>query len=201
MNHRRRFPVLHTDRLRLRELVPEDLDAVFDYVSLPDVARWTDLPPLSARSEAADLLDWMRRRFPDAEGLRWGIEERESGCLLGDVGFNTWDRESFSADIGYTLTPRAWGRGIATEAVAAVIRFGFEEFDEFRLNRIEAVTDPENAASRRVLEKLGFTFEGVLRAHRFEKGRFVDECCFSLLRGEFARRAPPAAGAGVGLAR
>jgi ribosomal-protein-alanine N-acetyltransferase len=69
--------------------------------------------------------------------------------------------------------------------VSAVVRYGFERFERFPLNRIEAVTDPENDASRRVLLKVGFTFEGLLRQHRFEKGRFVDECCYSLLRRDF----------------
>lgn len=191
MNDACRFPVIESARLRMRELELEDVDALYAYLSLPEVARWTDVPPMEVRDEAFELVEYARARFEAGKGLRWGIEERATGRLVGDIGFNGFEPEDYSGDIGYILAPTAWGRGIATEAVAAVVRYGFERFDRFRLNRIEAVTDPENGASQRVLTKLGFTYEGLLRHHRFEKGRFVDECCFSFLRSDLTADWPP----------
>lgn len=178
------FPELVTSRLRLRELAPEDTEAVFACLALPEVARWTDLEPMTDRGQARDFVDRLRGRFHAGTGQCWALEELDTGAFVGELGFNVWDPARFSTDLGYMLAPPFHGRGLATEAAAAALRWGFDEFDGFQLNRVEAMTDPENVASRRVLTKLGFRLEGVLRQHVFEKGRFVDECLYSLLRDD-----------------
>lgn len=175
------MPRLQTERLVLREVHPSgDLDAMFALFGDPEVARFTDTGPLASVSEAQEVIDWISWIFEQRRGLRWALALRDDEQLMiGTCGYNHWDRSTNSAEIGYDLARRHWGRGLMTEALQALVRFGFERMG---LNRIEADVTVGNDASGRVLEKLGFTEEGVLRQRGFWKGRYHDLSMFSLLR-------------------
>lgn len=185
------FPVIRTKRLILRRPREEDTEAVFGLYSREDVTRFYDLAPFTRREQAAELVRRFDARFTNQTGLRWMIVLAAERRVIGDCGFTGWVREHARTDLGYAIAPDCWGRGYAVEACAAAIRYAFDELPLLRLNRIEATTDPANAASRRVLEKLGFQYEGRLRQRALEKGRFVDECFYALLREEYeAQQAP-----------
>jgi [ribosomal protein S5]-alanine N-acetyltransferase len=98
------------------------------------------------------------------------------------VGYNYWHRKDRRASVGYDLARAYWKQGIMTEALQAVIDFGFERMD---LNRIEADCAVENEASARVLLRIGFRQEGIQREQYFEAGRFWDLRLFALLRREY----------------
>ncbi|WP_418302662.1 GNAT family N-acetyltransferase [Lysinibacillus fusiformis] len=85
-------------------------------------------------------------------------------------------------EIGYDLKPAYWGQGIMQKALGKIIHFAFTSME---INKIEAKVEPENKASIRLLGKLNFCQEGVLRQHEFEKGKYVDLVLFSILRSEY----------------
>ena len=155
---------------------------MFELFSDPEVVRFYDLELFSSIEEACQLVDRFIQRFDRRIGIRWAITERgNTEGLIGTCGYNLWIRPSHRGVLGYDLARPHWNRGIMTEALTAVLRFGFEKM---ALNRIEALVMSGNEASRRLLGKLGFQREGNLRQYELVKGRFVDMEMFSILEEE-----------------
>lgn len=181
------MPDFATNRLMLRPVDPvQDLEALFELFSDPAVARFTDTGPFATTADAQEVMDWIGDIHQHRRGMRWAIAlAGEPGHLIGTGGFNIWRRENNSAEIGYDLAKRHWGQGLMTEALVPMLRFGFERMG---LNRIEADVTVGNEASVRVLAKLGFREEGVLRQRGFWKGAYHDLRLFSLLHREWADR-------------
>jgi RimJ/RimL family protein N-acetyltransferase len=117
----------------------------------------------------------------EGSGVRLAIERRDGGKLIGWCSVGQWNPTYRSASLGYCLDEAAWGRGIATEAAGALLDWAFEALD---LLRVQAEADTRNAASVRVLEKLGFTREGLLRQNCIVAGEVSDSYVYGLLRGE-----------------
>lgn len=170
-------PRLKTERLILRALSLEDIDFLLRHFGDEDVNRYSSYENLKNREEAIDFYN----RFIEpgkSTRFRLGIVLEETGELVGTLGYHNLSRRDHSAEIGYDLSKVYWGKGIMTEAVVALIRYGFEQMN---LNRIEATVDSENSRSIRLLERLGFMREGLLRERYYYKGRFHDELIYSLL--------------------
>ena len=179
------FPVLHTRRLILREIVPADTQDMFRIRGDIRVTRLNSGRPMEHIDEARDLIEKSHQSFADHRRIDWGItlKEPQTG-LIGRCGFNYILRQDRRASIGYDLGYAYWGKGIMTEAVRAMVRFGFEVLN---LNRIEADAAAENAGSIRVLEKVGFQREGVQHEQYFEWDEFHDLVLFALLKKDFVR--------------
>jgi RimJ/RimL family protein N-acetyltransferase len=166
-------PPLATERLDLRRFTPSDLEPLLDVFGDPEVMRYVgaERRPLDRRGVASLLASaesqWQRQGF----GLL-AVVERESGRLIGEAGLQPLE-EGPDIETGYTLARAAWGRGYATEAARAVLHWGFAGL---RLHRVVAVSDPSNAASLRVLDKLGMTRLGVRHCY----GARMVECAVSL---------------------
>lgn len=175
------FPELVTERLRLRELRPGDTEAIFRIFSDPEVIRYYDFEAFQSQSEAADLIARQRLRFKEQEAIRWGITQTANDVVIGTIGLHI---STFNAQggLGYDLARPYWRRGVMSEALTIVIRFGF---NTLRLNRLQALVVPGNDASAGLLRKLGFSEEGLLRDYAFFKGRYQDLRCFSLLKREY----------------
>jgi [ribosomal protein S5]-alanine N-acetyltransferase len=173
------FPLLHTDRLELRELQVQDAHALFDVFSDDEVTRFYDVETMVEPGPAVQMVARMRQRFVDRAGIRWAITQKSDGCVIGTIGFNSITAWAHRGVIGYELLHRSWGQGLATEAAAEVVRFGHETMG---LNRIEAAVMIGNESSVRVLQKLGFKEEGVMRAYGYWKGLYHDLRMFSVLR-------------------
>lgn len=181
-----RFPHLETKRLILRELRPTDVPAVFRLFADDQVTRYYDLDTFTRISQARELLDSFTQRYQNRIGIRWAIARRASPeDLLGTCGYNLWLQTSRRAILGYDLIRAHWRQGIMSEALRAVLRFGFEQME---LNRIEALVFQENAASRGLLAKLDFQLEGVLREYEYLKDRFEDMAMYSLLRRDYSSK-------------
>ena len=115
--------------------------------------------------------------------LEWGVTmPGGSDTVLGIMGYANWSQVHRRAEIGYCLRRDHWRRGIAEEALRTIIQFGFQSMN---LNRIHACPWVENIASVRLLEKLGFQREGVLRDEYWEDGAFHDEALYAILRSEY----------------
>jgi len=175
------FPHLETDRLILRELRLDAADkaAVFQIFSDAHVTRYDTVRTFTHLAQARVVLERRINRFWRGKGIRWGITLKGNDRLIGSCGF-TWLRQRRgTGELGYELARSYWNRGIMTEALAAVITYGFSQR---RLNNIEAWVVPGNKASARVLLKLGFQSEGVVPRKGYWNGRFHDLELFSLLQ-------------------
>ena len=169
-----RFPT-PTDRLRLRPVPVENLDILYRIWTDPAVrlTLWDGEVISKERAEAA-LLEGGEDFAQHGFGLR--VAE-EGGCVIGFCGLRRLDDTSGVALL-YGIAPAHWGRGLVTEVAFAVLRYGFEEAG---LGRILGIADKENAASRRVLEKIGMTFEG----ETLYEGRV--EARYSVTKEDFGR--------------
>lgn len=177
------FPVLDTQRLRLRQIVSADTLDLFAIFSDPEVCRYYDLDPLVSVTEAEEMVQRFANRFDNNISFRWGITLKPDDTVIGTCGL--FIHSNWRGAIGYDLAQTHWGQGIMTEAVGAVTRFGFEQAN---LTRIEAFVMLDNIASVKLLTKLGYTEEGILRRYMHFKGQLHDMRCFSYLNFEYARR-------------
>lgn len=182
------IPRLETERLVLREIRAADAPAVFEIFGNDAVTRYYDLATFEDISQAQQMIARLAVRNAAKEILRWGIALSENDRLIGTGGFNSFVRGWGRAGIGYDLAPAYWNKGYATEALHAMLGYGFVQEN---LNRIEALVMPGNDASVRVLEKLGFTREGLLREYGYWKERYWDLQMFALLKREWNERAEP----------
>jgi len=180
---------LSTARLLLRPLAPGDVDAVFAMRSDPVVQRYGSHPPWTERQTAVDYIERDRRGMADGSHAQFGIERRDDGAVIGTCTLYDISAQCRRADIGYVLLPSQWGRGYATEALVALLDWGFDKLD---LNRVEADIDPRNLPSARILERLGFAHEGHLRERWIVAGEVSDSGMYGLLAREW-----PAARAGL----
>jgi [ribosomal protein S5]-alanine N-acetyltransferase len=173
---------METERLILRPLAPEDSDGLFRIFSDPEVTRYLEITPLKFASEGKALVDYFNGQLERKTGVRWGIERKQDGALLGTCGFHSVELWASKAELSYDIGRPYWGKGIVPEAARALLRHAFEGMG---MNRVQASVLPEAAASAKVLEKLGFHREGVLRESGYWKGRFWDKVTYSLLKREW----------------
>jgi [ribosomal protein S5]-alanine N-acetyltransferase len=173
------FPTLRTARLVLRRISHADVDVIFRLQSDPEVVKYFGRAPFGSRDEAEKRVRDELASIERGEAIRWGLER--GGALVGTAGFWRWNQPHHLAEIGYDLVPEAWGQGFMPEALRPILRYGFETM---RLHRVEANLDPANVASVRVLEKLGFVREGVLRENWFYDGKYTDTWSYGLLARE-----------------
>jgi ribosomal-protein-alanine N-acetyltransferase len=180
------IPMIETERLTLRALTPDDRAALFALFADRRVAVPTHFAPFEGIEQADELIAFFGRRFAAKGGIRWGLTLKGDDTIIGTAGFSGVDDETYRARIGYNLAYVHWGRGLATEAVRALVGLGFAQLN---LNRIEATTNLDNARSMRVLAKVGFTEEGILRDYVYwrEVGAFYDARMYSLLCREYTR--------------
>jgi len=177
-------PELRTPRLRLREFRADDAAALYEVHSDPAVMRYWSFPAWTQPEQAVARVAFVMGQRARNEVLAWAIADAASDRLIGSVAAFALDRTHARAEIGYSLRADRQGQGLAQEALRAVLAYlvdagGFE--------RIEADADPRNAASCRLLERLGFVREGVLRARWRVAGEVQDTALYGLLAPELVR--------------
>ena len=168
--------VLETDRLILRHLVPGDLDALADIYADPDVRRFFPEGTLTYE-ETREELEWIIDVYYGRYGYGlWATVLKETGAFIGRCGLLPWkvvpgvdggpgldgpdefpdETTVVEVELAYLLAKDQWGRGLGTEAARAIVDYAFERL---HLTRLICLFEPENDASRRVAEKVGFTYE------------------------------------------
>jgi ribosomal-protein-alanine N-acetyltransferase len=177
------LPDLETERLLLRKLRTTDARDMFEYASDQEVARYTTWEAHTTVDDSAQFIEIIRAVYANESpsNWTWGVELKDTGKVIGTFAIWGWPQHA-RAEVGYAVGRAYWGRGLVTEAVREVLKFAF---DTLGLNRIEARCVPENIGSARVMEKVGMTFEGLLREQMFIKGRFDDMKIYSILRREY----------------
>lgn len=177
-----RTPSLQTARLLLRPFAQSDVEAIYILQSNPRVLRYWDSPPWSERARANAFISACRKMEEEGSGARFAIETRENGAFVGWCSMFRWNPVYRSLGIGYCFDEPAWGNGYATEAVRAMLQWAYGVLD---LNRVEAELDTRNAASARVLEKLGFEREGLRREDCIVSGEVSDSWIYGLLKRDW----------------
>lgn len=174
---------LRADGFKLRPWEAGDAPAVTAACQDPDIARWIPIIPSPYTEEdARDFLEQSRLNWELGDAYGFALVD-EAGELLGAIGMRML--RFSTGHIGYWVAPGARGRGVATDALKALCRWAI---DELGLERLELVTDPENAPSQRVAEKAGFRREGIHRsALEYRDGTRRDSVMFSLLPEELGR--------------
>jgi len=176
-------PVLTTERLTLRPLEAGDAADLRRLIDDPIIARNTLRIPHPYPEGAAE--EWIAKHndeLKDVDEVVVAMVIRETGEFIGIMGL--MPKPFDAAEIGYWLGRGYWGRGFATEAARALIRYGFEERT---FNRIEATVFSFNDASAKVLEKSGMTFEGLLRQAVRKGDDYIDVRMYSIVKSEFQR--------------
>lgn len=175
------LPVLTTSRLLLRGFRLEDADAVRRQVGDPRVVAATlYLPRTDGPGKAEGWIATHRTDWVMGKGAILAVTRQPEGTVVGAISLAV-DRNHRRGELGYWIGPEHWGRGYATEAAGAVVRFGFEVLG---LDRIQAMHMAGNTASGRVLEKLGMHPEGTLRSHVVKDGRRHDVVVRASLRSD-----------------
>ncbi|QBD79854.1 N-acetyltransferase [Ktedonosporobacter rubrisoli] len=178
------FPCLTTERLQLRQIRPSDAEELYAILSDEEAMKYYGHLPHRTLADTYELIDKIQERYAQRTAIRWGIAFKGQDRLIGTCGFHHPDTGFHCAETGYELDRAFWRQGIMREAMRAILRYGFEELG---LHRIEAIIDIKNVASKQLLLKLGFTYEGVLRERYYLNGVFEDEHYFGLLRDEWRK--------------
>ena len=177
------FPDLETKRLNLRQTIMKDAEAIFAIFSDPKVTQFHNLNTFTQISEAIKVIEQRSKRFEGKRGIRWGIACKSEDYLIGSCGFN-WNKELTAAEVGYELASRFWRQGIMSEALCAILQYGFDRELEFVMAEVML----DNAASRKLLNKFGFQSQQVFEEHGFWKGKHHDLERFILTKTDFVAR-------------
>ena len=176
-------PEISTPRLRLRALRSDDSRAVHAYAFDPDVARFMPWRSHSTEGFAQGLVNVMTQ----PGFLNWAVTIPPADLAIGMIFLHSYSRQHHKAELAFSLAKSQWGRGLATEAANAVLRFAF---DVLGLNRIEALCMPGNAASIRVIERLGMKREGTMRRVHHRYDGFHDMELFAMLSSDVPESPP-----------
>jgi ribosomal-protein-alanine N-acetyltransferase len=158
--------------------MPSDKPKIYQGLSHPDVIRYYGVS-YQTYEDTQVQMDWYDYLLVSETGIWWAICDRTAPeTLIGACGFDHLERSHRRTETGYWLLPDYWGMGVMSECFPAIIRYAFSELD---LHRIMAVVETENAGSRRLLEKLGFNYEGTHRECEIKNGAFISLDYYALL--------------------
>ncbi len=176
-------PDLETSRLFLKKISVADADELFEVFSDEETTRYVPRKKHEDRLATIQHLENMAKGIDEGRSFVWSVIEKNENCVIGTV--NLYFKPDKVAGIGAVIHSRYWGKGIATEALNEVVRFGFTEAG---LIRIEGKCESNNTASEKVMKKLGMTYEGTLRKEVIIKGTSRDAKVYSLLVDEYMQQ-------------
>lgn len=176
------LPALEGDHVRLRQSEERDVPDLLAVFGDAEQLRYWSHGPLPDLEAAHTYYRGMLSGLEDRSLFQWAVTEPVADRLVGTVTLVDWDRQNRRCETGFILHPSVQGKGLASDAVRTALRFAF---DEMGLERVEADVDPENVASSRLLERLGFVLEGRLRRRWLTFGTWKDSLFYGLLKGDF----------------
>lgn len=178
-----RIPPLETERLTLRAMRVADASDMYAYACRADVTEYLTWEPHQSLEETRAYLTEVGRRYRTGDFYDWALIHRANDKMIGTCGYTSFNYSADGGEVGYVLNPDYQGQGLATEALRAVMRFGFEELS---LHRIEAHFIEGNDRSRRLMERVGMQFEGYARESMRIKGRYRTIGTCAILQREFS---------------
>jgi [ribosomal protein S5]-alanine N-acetyltransferase len=170
---------LKSKRLILIQSDVSHASDLFSFWTDPEVSKFMNMESLSTQDEVIDMIEFTNQLAALNQSIRYTVFLKESNQIIGSCGFNYIDFGNERAEIGYDLGKEYWGKGFAFEAASALMNYWFHELG---LNRLEARVVPENLRSIRLLNNLGFHFEGILRQSEKSNGGFIDVMVYSRLK-------------------
>lgn len=173
-----RLPTITASRVALRWLRDDDTQALYRIFSDPETMRYWSSGPMTDESEAAELLAQIRTCFEERSLFQWGVVHAADDEVIGTCTLAQLDVQNRRAEVGFILNRDHWRRGYMDEALGALIGYAF---DELQLNRLEADVDPRNVSSLALLQKMGFTHEGLFRERWIVDGAVQDSVMLGLL--------------------
>lgn len=176
----RQYPMLRTPYLDLREITSDDRDDLYELFCHPDVTEFTASEPVrTLRDIDMMIADW-REQFKQGTAMQWAITlPHTSDRVIGVCGFSELDCEGKVGRVHYYLHPMYWRHGLMSQALTAVVRYGF---GMLRLNRMDCWISLENFAASGLLESVGFRSEQIVRQGGHWKGRDHDLELYARLR-------------------
>ncbi|RPD41861.1 GNAT family N-acetyltransferase [Chitinophaga barathri] len=172
------FPEITTNRLVLRQLRTSDAEDMRYLRSHPELMRYIPRPRAGSLEEAVSLIKRYNASIERNESINWAMADKETDKQIGAIGFVRFKPEHYRGEVGYLLHDGWHGKGIMSEALAAVLHYGFHTLG---LHSVEAVIDPENIASEKLLQKLDFVKEAHFREAEYYEGSWLDSIVYSLL--------------------
>jgi RimJ/RimL family protein N-acetyltransferase len=176
-------PTLTSARLVLRPLRASDGEALFAVFSDPVAMRWWSSPPHGSPHMTEEMVELAAQSFRAGDGIEWAITLGRDERAVGKIAHWRWQRAHSRSEVGFILRRDLWRQGLATEALATVVEWGFRRLE---LHSVEAQLDIDNVASLRTLERVGFRREGRLRQAYFDGRQFRDTLVYGLLREDLA---------------
>lgn len=173
------FPILETEHLVLRQISIDDANEVFDLRSNPETMKYIPRPLAETIEDAQKFILDCNAGIEKNDLINWAIAKKEDNKLIGMIGFFRLQPENFRGEIGYILNPNFHRKGIMKEACDEAIKFGFNQMN---FHSIEAVIDPGNVASEKLLQKTGFKKEAHFKENFYYNGEFLDSVIYSLLK-------------------
>lgn len=174
---------IHTERLILRRFEYTDDTAMLKYwVADEKIQLLYSEPTYTTKKEVKELLDKYIGSYERNDYYRWAIIERNSNECIGQIAYFLVDSKNHFAEIEYCIGSDFQCKGLATEATKAVMEYGFHKI---HLHKVQICTKTINQPSKRVIEKCGFTYEGLLRDYFYMNGEYVGRLYFSMLKSEF----------------
>lgn len=172
------FPILTTPRLILRRMEPSDINEYFILRRDKEGMKYIHRPLTHTLQDVKELMDRVEDFFLRQEAISWVITEKGNSKLIGTIGFYRMKKEHYRAEVGYQLQRSYYRKGITSEALLEVVKYGFEIMN---LHTIEADVNPDNVASMKLLEKANFIKEGMFKECFYFEGKFYDSVIYSLL--------------------
>ncbi|HRO42766.1 MAG TPA: GNAT family N-acetyltransferase [Flavipsychrobacter sp.] len=175
---------IETERLILRELLPTDVDGMFELDSDPEVHRYIGNKPVTSKQQVIEVIDFIRQQYKDNGIGRWAIIDKKANDFMGWSGLKFMTEKTNNLvnyyDLGYRLKAKYWGQGYATETAFAFLEYAFEQLNT---EEVYAMANVENAGSNNVLRKAGlklietFDFEGIPHNwYKIAKKQYLAQC-------------------------
>jgi ribosomal-protein-alanine N-acetyltransferase len=171
------FPELTTEKFLLQKVLPEDQQFIFEGLSHPDI-----IPFYGVRYDSFEAtkkqMDWYEKAYSENTGGPWKIIDKKTGEKIGVVAYYFHKPEHRKAEVGFWIFPQHWNKGITTEVLEKVIEYCQKEKD---IHRLEAFVEQGNIGCGKVLEKLGFVYEGKMKDCEIKDEKFVSLLIYALV--------------------
>jgi len=181
----REYEVFESDRLILGPLQSVHAAGILELDADEEICQLSLSSKIETLAQARDRITAFQNYAKNGLAAPWAVVVKETGQFIGTCGVTQFDEEARTFQIGYSYIRKAWNQGYGTEALVACNKFLFENSTA---NRIECHCWPQNQASRRVMEKAGMSFEGILREARISPAGLQDACVYSVLRRDWDNR-------------
>lgn len=172
------FPVLTTERLILRRITKDDVNALYKMRSNEDIMKYIHKPRPKDTSEIIPLLDKIDTMIDNNEGVAWAMTLKGDNTMMGHISYHILIKAHYRAEVGYMMQTDHHSKGLMDEALKAVLHYGFYTMG---LHSIEGHVNPVNKASRKLLEKNGFVQEAYFKENFFFEGKFSDTVIYTKL--------------------